>query len=155
MSITVQKMCYIQCDLLKNCSSVTSPVVVSWAKTLKNPGRQNTKKSSKQCDPSFVIHSDEVKIFSMNLHFSENVISHFIQKLTHPGWSQPYRAAWAGNLPLDWKGRLGGRMRHCSYSSLHPEAGRDRKVESRPTASYNICSGEATKLVRPHTHTHP
>lgn len=38
-------MCYIQCDLLKNCSAVTSPVVVSWAKTLKNPGRQNTKKA--------------------------------------------------------------------------------------------------------------
>lgn len=27
-------------------------------------------------------------------------------------------------------------------------------MESRPAAFYNICSGEATRLVRPHTHTH-
>lgn len=149
-------MCYIQCDLLKNCSAVTSPVVVSWAKTLKNPGRQNIlkKKARNNVISSFVIHSDETKYFPWTFDFSENVISHFIHKLTHPGWSQPYRAAGAGSLPLDWTGRWGGRMRHCSCSSLNPEAGRDRKVESRPTAFYNICSGEATKLVHPPTHTH-
>lgn len=132
-------------NLLMNCSCVTSPVWVSWDKTLKNP---ETKKNSTNVNifPPAVVNFWSLPdsfcvltfIFCQKYMYC-NMLS--ILSLTHPCWSLPYGVAYTPGLPLGWRGRCKERKTQCCYSSPAPEAGRNQKAESRPATFLKLYQG--------------